>query len=415
MSYPIGSTLVAHLPHFLEDSGKVTSVNRSVRNLGRYLVLITEAATVHAAGPVVASAVACRRRPARMACTGRILVQRAEVPPEIRWTCPVCGDNGLITGWEGTPFDYSDEIDLCDPDVLEVRLPDEAFQALRRESTIEIQPSRLLAAALRDGDLAVLRGPDEEVHQLAEQIAAERLVERSPRHRDLLDQAFYILDDAVGVQVGSSHAHTGVKIDVVAERLPRDLGRLMFVTDGDRSEVDPCAKLKRRIDGVLAASSVGHRHLPIFMQTLDDTADAIRRAARTNRTMALDVYAYFIGALPRVRDEVQDETEMQFFCTYLCCEAVGVAAYLQDSTEQAGDLITAMLRAYCGDERYWFDRVPDLIRALIVQPNGTAWLARCIGELLPARDSGHQRELERLAAELSTQAANINDRGSPER
>ena len=47
----------------------------------------------------------CRRRPKKVPCTGVIESELHPEGNELRWWCPVCGDNGLISNWEGTRWD----------------------------------------------------------------------------------------------------------------------------------------------------------------------------------------------------------------------------------------------------------------------------------------------------------------------
>ena len=49
--------------------------------------------------------VPCRRRTARTPCVGEILAVLDPSTEAIHWHCPICGDDGLISGWEGTPWD----------------------------------------------------------------------------------------------------------------------------------------------------------------------------------------------------------------------------------------------------------------------------------------------------------------------
>ena len=51
------------------------------------------------------SALRCERRPGRRPCPGTIAVARSEVPPSISWQCTSCGDDGVISGWEQSPYD----------------------------------------------------------------------------------------------------------------------------------------------------------------------------------------------------------------------------------------------------------------------------------------------------------------------
>ena len=46
--------------------------------------------------------VPCRRSPGRRRCLGDIVAALDSVSRRILWQCPLCGDNGLIDGWEGT-------------------------------------------------------------------------------------------------------------------------------------------------------------------------------------------------------------------------------------------------------------------------------------------------------------------------
>jgi len=49
--------------------------------------------------------VACRRSPGRRRCPGEILASFEADGASISWHCPLCGDNGVTRGWEGTPWD----------------------------------------------------------------------------------------------------------------------------------------------------------------------------------------------------------------------------------------------------------------------------------------------------------------------
>ena len=50
--------------------------------------------------------VRCRRRPDRRPCTGIIMsYPSADELERIHWHCPVCNDNGFISGWQDTLWD----------------------------------------------------------------------------------------------------------------------------------------------------------------------------------------------------------------------------------------------------------------------------------------------------------------------
>ncbi|MGQ0735814.1 MAG: hypothetical protein ACT4QD_19435 [Acidobacteriota bacterium] len=49
--------------------------------------------------------VPCRRSPGRRRCRGEIVAELDGASGHIVWQCPLCGDNGLIHGWEDTLWD----------------------------------------------------------------------------------------------------------------------------------------------------------------------------------------------------------------------------------------------------------------------------------------------------------------------
>jgi len=50
--------------------------------------------------------VRCRRRPRRRRCSGIIMsYPAADDLDRIHWYCPVCNDNGFISGWQNTIWD----------------------------------------------------------------------------------------------------------------------------------------------------------------------------------------------------------------------------------------------------------------------------------------------------------------------
>ena len=46
--------------------------------------------------------VPCRRSPGRRRCRGDIIAELDSTSGYIVWHCPLCGDNGMIHGWEDT-------------------------------------------------------------------------------------------------------------------------------------------------------------------------------------------------------------------------------------------------------------------------------------------------------------------------
>ena len=46
--------------------------------------------------------VPCRRSPGRRRCRGDIIAELDRSSGYIEWQCPICGDRGMIHGWEDT-------------------------------------------------------------------------------------------------------------------------------------------------------------------------------------------------------------------------------------------------------------------------------------------------------------------------
>jgi len=67
---------------------------------------VVEAATSRRADSSWCSAVRCIARAGRRTCGGRIRVGRPQAG-EVAWSCDMCGEHGVITGFEGSELDMS--------------------------------------------------------------------------------------------------------------------------------------------------------------------------------------------------------------------------------------------------------------------------------------------------------------------
>lgn len=99
-------TWVTDLSHFIDETGSVpTNVPGPARRLMEHQTRIVAAATAAADDHDLATcAVQCRRRPGRRPCPG-IIEHRLWPDERIRWQCPHCGDNGIISNWQSTAWD----------------------------------------------------------------------------------------------------------------------------------------------------------------------------------------------------------------------------------------------------------------------------------------------------------------------
>ena len=100
-------TWVTDLSHFIdEETGSLpTNVPGPARRLMEYQTRIVAAATA-AANDLNLSIepIRCRRRPGHQACPG-IIEHQMWADERIRWQCPSCGDNGIISNWQSTAWD----------------------------------------------------------------------------------------------------------------------------------------------------------------------------------------------------------------------------------------------------------------------------------------------------------------------
>lgn len=73
------------------------------RLLAEYFASIVVDATTNIDDP---PRVRCRRRPGRRRCGGMIIsYPSGDERDTIHWHCPVCYDNGIISGWQNTLWD----------------------------------------------------------------------------------------------------------------------------------------------------------------------------------------------------------------------------------------------------------------------------------------------------------------------
>ena len=101
---------VTDLRHFLDEDGQLPDelpgpALRLVRHHGAIVEWVT-IWNLYAPNP---TNVACRRRPGRTPCPGTIVAGTADDSDAIVWICPECRDQGWIGGWQGTPWDRTDE------------------------------------------------------------------------------------------------------------------------------------------------------------------------------------------------------------------------------------------------------------------------------------------------------------------
>ncbi len=186
---------VSDLRHFLDMPDDAPG---PARKMAEQLGNVVRAATSAEAGVAWVSALPCRRRPGRRPCPGRIAVFRPDLPARIEWRCTSCGDDGVISGWEGTYFDLrAPRPERHDGAVTEVVVSDEVAAALRDLRLLDPECERLVyRARAADGDV-VLTADDQELDELLGFVAAEANHEPNRRRQQRLDRAFAVISDAL--------------------------------------------------------------------------------------------------------------------------------------------------------------------------------------------------------------------------
>lgn len=159
---------------------------------------IVRAATAGDGGQPWISALQCTRRPGRRPCPGHLGVFRSDVPPSIEWWCTSCGDKGVISGWERSPFDLRAGGALrVLASVRHVVVPADVAAALRSLMLLDTDCERLVFRATATEEGVVLTGDDDEFEELIGYVAAEANHEPNRRRQKRLDAAFAALNDAV--------------------------------------------------------------------------------------------------------------------------------------------------------------------------------------------------------------------------
>jgi len=123
---------------------------------------------------------------------------RSDVPASIEWRCPVCGDEGVNSGWEGTPYDLRTAATTGDEgDAVRAIVSAEVAATLRSLVLVDSAGERVIFRATPSADGIVLAGTDDELEELIEYVAAEANHEHQRRRQQRLDHAFDVLNDAL--------------------------------------------------------------------------------------------------------------------------------------------------------------------------------------------------------------------------
>jgi hypothetical protein len=188
---------VSDLRHFLDLPDDVSG---PARRMAERSTLIVRAATAGDAGAEWVSALTCDRRPGRRPCLGHLAVLRTDVPPSIAWQCTSCGDEGVISGWEQSPYDLRPRHPRpTSTTARRVFIPAATAATLRRLELLDSDTERLVFRAQATEAGIALVGDDDDLDELLGYVAAEANHEDDRRRQRRLDDAFEILTRAVDV------------------------------------------------------------------------------------------------------------------------------------------------------------------------------------------------------------------------
>ncbi len=97
---------VVDMRHYLDDTtGNLPDgLPTPALNLALFFGSIVAWVTDHLPNGDWHTNVPCRRSPRRRRCLGDIMADLDRTSGHISWQCPVCGDHGLIHGWEDTQW-----------------------------------------------------------------------------------------------------------------------------------------------------------------------------------------------------------------------------------------------------------------------------------------------------------------------
>jgi hypothetical protein len=97
--------IITNIQHFLDENGEVPDLPFEAQELLNFLSAIVEAATIAYDRPITLAGIKCRNIIKGKPCSGEIEVWVYAENNEIGWECLDCGEEGVITHWEGTPWD----------------------------------------------------------------------------------------------------------------------------------------------------------------------------------------------------------------------------------------------------------------------------------------------------------------------
>jgi len=182
----VTETFIADMRQFAESEPGEDLSGPALR-IRRFLGKVIEEATTSTPGKLTETGVPCRRRPGHKACAGRLDVMLTEVPAQIRWVCPECGDNGIVTHWRGTPWDRTPRSrPVPEEPQVEILLTGMEHRAIQKIDILDAPTREVVDGARETQDGMVIRCTDEQLDDLAGFLSAEANHEKRASRREML-------------------------------------------------------------------------------------------------------------------------------------------------------------------------------------------------------------------------------------
>ena len=96
---------IIDITHYLSNNKLKTKMSVPAKKYAEYIECIITITTINKSGIEHKTTISCKRRPHRKPCTGKLIVYCESSTSKITCYCPVCGDNGIISNWQGTRWD----------------------------------------------------------------------------------------------------------------------------------------------------------------------------------------------------------------------------------------------------------------------------------------------------------------------
>ena len=175
------------------STSECKSCNESDCRRTEFLGEIVSASTFAPPGSEIDTSLRCRKRPEHKLCHGLIRVHLQEDPVELRWWCPVCGDNGVINNWKGIPWKKShirSNHTKKNNEFCEIILPLSDFELLKQISVLEPVAEKIVQNAMQVKNGMILVGTVDAIDTLIGYIAFEANHEQKPRRQQMLNKLF---------------------------------------------------------------------------------------------------------------------------------------------------------------------------------------------------------------------------------